>query len=156
MPFAGGDQGVGLLAGMAPVDRYVAGQHDAGGVGVSRKLLAAPAHELVDVAVVVGEQDPLLHVAPIAARVVHEAAQRVVDAGGVEQRQRAWLALAMLPLPIRDLVAHGGELRRRKMAGEIGRGDAGARNLVGALEHIGVGDLLVADGDLNAGAILGD
>ena len=70
----------------------------------------ADAHELVDVAVIVGQQHPALHVPPVAAGVVHEAAQRVVDAGGIEQRQRQSAAVVEIDEAVGDLVADGGEI----------------------------------------------
>ena len=94
--------------------------------------------------------------APFAPRIVHEAAQRIVDAGGVEQRQRAGLAFAVLPLAVGDLVADRGQLRRREVAGELGGGHRPAGQRIGALQHVGVGDLLVADRDLDLGAVLGE
>ena len=62
------------------VDDDVARQDDFLDAGSCVQLLQAPVHELVDVAVIVGEQHPRLHRPPVGAGVVHEAAQRIIDA----------------------------------------------------------------------------
>ena len=56
----------------------------AGGIG---QLGQSPGHELVEIALVVGEQNPGLHVPPVRARVMHQTAQRVIHAHRVEQRK---------------------------------------------------------------------
>jgi hypothetical protein len=75
-------------------------------VGVVRAQPAqSPTHELIDIAVVVGQQYPVLHVAPIATGVVHEAVQREIDTNGIEQRERPRSALGGRPLAVHDFVA---------------------------------------------------
>ena len=91
---------------VAAPDLGAAGQHEALVGAVAAQAFQAPADELVDIAMVVGEQNPVLHVAPVAARVVHEAAQRVVDAHGIEERERARLAFGDIPLAVGHLVPH--------------------------------------------------
>ncbi len=115
----------------------------------------AEAHELVDVAMVVGEQDPRLDVAPVRARVVDETAQRKVDPDRVEECQgpRAF-RLVGLPEPVGDLVAHRREQRHREMAGEVGRGGAVAGEVGPGLDHVGVRDLLGARSDLDRDAVV--
>ncbi len=53
-----------------------------------RKLGKAEADELFDIALVIRQQDPRLHGTPVGAGVVHQPAQRVIDAHGIEQRER--------------------------------------------------------------------
>ena len=144
VPGAAGDQVVDLVRCMLGADDDVAGQHQPRGRLAGAELLARPAHEAVDVAVVVGEQNPALHMPPVAARVVHEALQRIVDAHRVEQRERARLALAEVPGAVGDLVAHGGELRRREVPGEVGHVHGRAGQLLGAVEHVRIGNALAA------------
>ncbi len=69
------------------------------------QLLEAPVDELVDIAVVVGQQHPRLHRAPVGAGVVDEPAQRVIDAHRVEQRERPLEAGADFERAVGDLVA---------------------------------------------------
>ena len=83
----------------------IARQHQLGDARVAAQLLQAPAHELVDIAVIVGQQHPRLHRPPVGARVMHEAPQRVIDARGVEQRERPLGVRADLELAVGDLVA---------------------------------------------------
>ena len=109
----------------------------------------APAHELVDIAVVVGEQDPGLHVAPVAAGVVHAA--------GAASNRRAphRTAPAAAARPPCTSTVRPRSRRRPQTArawGNVGparRRDAAACEFVAAIEHVGVGDLLVADVDLD-------
>ena len=115
------------------------------------QLLQAPAHELVDVAVIVGQQHPGLHRPPVGAGVVDEAAQRVVDAQRVEQGERP--LGADVELAVGDLVADRRQRGGGKVARELGGVGAAARQFVAALEHIRVGDLLRADADLDRGAV---
>ena len=121
---------------------------------VAPVCVQAPAHELVDVAVIVGQQDPGLDVAPVGAGVVHQAAQRVIDAHGVEQRERALGVGRLSNSAVGDLVADHREQRRREIAGEVGGGGAAAPEVVAGLEHVGIGDLLGADADLDLGAVI--
>ena len=140
---------------MPGADDDIAGQHKPCGGTAGAELIARPAHEAVDVAVVVGEQNPALHVAPVAPRVVHQPLQRIVDAHRIEQSERARLALAEIPGAVGDLVAHRGELRCGEVPGEIGHVHRRARQLLGAVEHIGVGNALAARLHLDPGAELG-
>ncbi len=117
------------------------------------QLLEAPADELVDIAMIVGEQHPGLHVAPVRARVMHQPAQRIIYPRGVEQSERALGAGTDFKHPVGDFVADDGERGRREMARDVGRADAAAPEFVAALEHVRVGDLLRARPDFDLGAI---
>ena len=105
---------------MARLDRHAAGKHQLPDPGPGSQLLEAPAHELVDIAMIVGQQHPGLHRAPIRARVVHQPPQRIIDARRVEQRQRPLGAGIDVECPVGDLVADHRERRRRKMARRSG------------------------------------
>ncbi len=144
LPLAGGDDAVGLLRRLVAREFEIARQDEMREGRGRGQLRAAPAQELVDVAVVVGEQDPVLHVAPVAAGVVHDAAQRIVDSDGVEQREGTRGARRVVPEAVRDLVADEGEARHGKMTGEVRGCDVGLVQLFGALEHVGVGNFLIA------------
>ncbi len=84
----------------------------------SAQLGKRPGHELLDVALIVGEQDPRLHGAPVGAGVVDEAPERVVHARRIEEGERPRLAFAEPPEPVRDLVANGREHRHGEVSGE--------------------------------------
>ena len=118
------------------------------------KLLQAPLHELVDIAVIVGQQHPGLHRPPVGAGIVHEPAQRIIDARRVEQGERP--LGAEVELAVRGLVADRGERRHGKETRELRRVGAAARQLIAAFDHIRVGNLLRADADLDRGAVFRD
>ncbi|MNS49539.1 hypothetical protein D3C72_821490 [compost metagenome] len=147
MPDHAGHQGLGFTVVHALFDHHVARQHHAHEARVVTQLVEAVADELVDIAVIVGQQDPWLHMAPVAAGVVHQAAQREVDPRGIEQRQ--WHDFSMVPVvqAISDVV--GG--RRQVGAGEHSRqlrsGNAATGQLVALVDHIGIRDVLLADAD---------
>ena len=156
VPWARGDGFLRSFGNVAAPDLGAARQHHALVGTALGEPCQAPAHELVDVAVIVGEQNPLLHVAPVAARIVHEPAQRVVDAHRIEQGERTRLSLRHLPLAVHHLVADEGEQRGGKMARKLAGGYPGPADVVDALQHVRVGDLLAADLDCDLGVVLGD
>ena len=83
-----------------------------------------------------------------------EAAQRIIDARRVEQRQRP--LGAEVELAVGDLVADRRQRGDGKEAREFGGVGAAARQFVAAFEHVRVGDLLRADADLDRGAVFAD
>ena len=113
-------------------------------------------HELVDIAVIVGQQHPGLHRAPVRAGVVDQPAQRIIDPDRVEQGEWARLALDQLIGAVGDLVADQREQRRREIAREFGGGDLAASEFVAAFERVGIGDFLAADAGLDRRAIFRD
>ena len=116
------------------------------------KLLQAPLDELVDIAVVVGEQHPRLHRPPVRAGVVNEAPQRIIDPRRVEQGERP--LGAEVELAVSRFVADGGERRHGEKTRQLGGvGAAAAGQLIAALDHVRVGNLLGADADLDRGAV---
>ena len=111
-----------------------------------------PGHELVDVTLVVGEQDPRLDRPPVGAGIVNEPAQREIDPHGVEQGERPHRALAALPRAVDHLVADIGQHGRREMARQVGDREIAMHELVAFLGDEGIGDLLRARPDLDLGA----
>ena len=86
---------------------------------------------------------------------MHEAAERIIDARRVEQGERP--LGAEVELAVRGLVADRGQRRHGKEARELGGvGAAAARQFVAAFDHVGVGNLLRADADLDRGAVFRD
>ncbi|MNC31063.1 hypothetical protein D3C75_793710 [compost metagenome] len=154
VPDHAGHQGLGFTVVHALFDHHVARQHHAHEARVVTQLVEAVADELVDIAVIVGQQDPRLHMAPVAAGVVHQAAQREVDPRGIEQRQ--WHDFSTVPVvqAISDVV--GG--RRQVGAGEHSRqlrsGNAATGQLVALVDHIGIRDVLLADADFYRNSVV--
>ena len=154
MPGDGGDDRLGLGRVHVAFDDDVARQHQALEARIAAQLFEAVLDELVDVAMVVGQQDPGLHVAPVAAGVVDDATQREVGTGGVEQRQ--WQRIDALPVVVAvgDVVVGGGEIGAGKDSRQLGRGHATAGQFVALLHHIGIGDVLATATDLDLDVIV--
>ena len=87
VPDDGGGLRFRFLRRGAGIDDDIARQHQLAR-RAGAQLFEPPMDELVDVAVVVGQQQPRLHRAPVGAGVVDEPAQRVIDARRVEQSDR--------------------------------------------------------------------
>ncbi|VVN05878.1 hypothetical protein PS623_03531 [Pseudomonas fluorescens] len=149
VPDHAGHQRLGLAFVQAFFDDHVAGQDHAHKARVVTQLLKAMGDELVNVAVVVGQQDPWLHMAPVATGVVHQAAQREVHAGGVEQRQRQIVGIAPVPQAIGDIVGGSRQVGAGEHPRQGGGGDAGAGQFIALLDHVRVGDVLLADADFH-------
>ena len=152
MPDKAGDERIRFGLAVARLDRHIAGQHELLHAGAGAQLLEAPADELVDITVIVGQQHPGLHRAPVGACVVHESAQRIVGSSGIEQRERALRAGSDFEQAVGDFIPDNRERRRGEMTREFRRGHAAAAELVAGFEDIGVGDFLGADADLDFGA----
>ncbi len=155
MPDDAGRPRLGFVRRQARVDHDIAGQHDFFD-GAGPQLLQAPAHELIDVAMIVRQQHPGLHRAPVGAGVMHQPAQGIIDARGVEQSDRALEAGTNVERAVGDFVADDRERGHGKEAREFGRRRAAAPQFVAAFEDIGVRDFLHADADLDLGAEFGD
>ena len=112
------------------------------------QLRAGEAHELVDVAMVVGEQQIGLHVFGGRARIVGDPRQREVGAQRIEEGQRPHRARRRGPEPVADLVADLGELGGREVASDRGGADVGGRR-VGGVQHVRKRDLLLGAADLD-------
>ncbi len=137
-PGAVGQQRVGIVAGL---DHHAARPRDRGVTAARAELAARPADELVDVAVIVGEQDILLDVLGRRAGVVAEAGEREIGAQRVEQRQRARI-VGRDPQAVGDLVADVRQLGGGEMAREIGGRDLVEAQRMAGIEDIGEGDFL--------------
>ena len=136
----------------------VAGDDDAPGadqglIGAGRvlKLGTGPAHELVDIAIVVGEQDVALHILDRRARVVPQAGEGEVGAQAVELGQRE--VPAEVEHAVRDLVADIRQVGGREPAGH-GRRLAAVEADVRAVHHIRKGNFLMRRANLEGGTIV--
>ncbi len=109
-----------------------------------------PGDELVDVADIVGEQDVGPEILRRRPRIMLEPRQREIDARTLEQRQRPRRVLGKGEQPVGDLVADVGQPHAREDAREFGRLHAVERQFVGAVEHVGIGDLLSRPADRDA------
>ena len=88
---------------------------DEGRVAVVADELAGDADELVDIALVVGQQHEILEVLRQGAGVVLQTRERVVDALGREEREGPRLAGAMLQRAVGDGIVGGAEIGEREM-----------------------------------------
>ncbi len=141
MPDYAGENLLGLLRAVARLDDDIARHHQLGRIA-GAQLRQAPADELIDVAVIIGEQHPGLHVAPVRTRIMHEAAQGIIHPRSVEEREGPLVATANFVLAVGDFVADNGERGRGEMARKFRSADAAAPEFVAALERIGVSDFL--------------
>ncbi len=114
------------------------------------------ADELIDVAVIVGQQDPGLDFAPVAAGVVDEPPERVIDPHRIEQGQRQGLALRPIEGAVRDLVPHQRQERHREVGGEVGPVDGAPARVEPGLQHVGIRNLLPAQSHLEGDPVIGD
>ncbi len=105
--------------------------------------------ELVDIAVVVGQQNPRLHMTPVAAGVMHQTAQREIHPCSVEQRQ--WQRVDIGPVIKAVGNTIGGS--RQVGAGEYPRqrrcGNTSAGQLIALLDHVRIRNALLAHADFN-------
>ncbi|MNH12621.1 hypothetical protein D3C79_721670 [compost metagenome] len=108
------------------------------------------ADELVDIAVVVGQQDPGLHMAPVAAGVVHQAAQGEVHPRRIEQCQRQRINVSPVIQTIGDAISGGRQIGARENPCQRRCGNAGTRQLITLFDHIGIGDVLLTDADFDS------
>ena len=94
----------------------IAAGHRQAGVGavLAAQLVDREADELVDVADVVGEQDEVLEMVGIGARVMLEPGEAEIGARAVEQGQRPRVADRIVPDAVGNLVA---DVRRARSTG---------------------------------------
>ena len=123
-------------------------RRDEARVAVLADLLAAELDELVDVALIVGEEHEVLEMLRRGAGVVLQPRERIVDALGGEERQRARLA------GCRDECAVGDRIVGRRKVGEgemrLQRAQVRLRDVGDALlDHEGKRDRPAADPDMH-------
>ncbi|MCY1210347.1 hypothetical protein D9M72_220330 [compost metagenome] len=145
------DDGLHLALVHATLHHHVARQHHAHVARVFVQQVDAVADELVDVAVIVGQEDPRLHVAPVTAGVMHQAAQGEVHPCRIEQRQGHVLEIVPVVQAISHAITGGGQVGAGEDPRQFGSGDAGAGQFIALLDHVGIRDILLAyphfDGD---------
>ena len=64
---------------------------------VLTNLVDAPPDELIDIAVIIRQQNPRLHRAPIRSRIMYEAAQRIIDTHRIKKGQRSRAIIPEIP-----------------------------------------------------------
>ena len=133
--------------GHATLDHHVARQHHAAEPRVAEQHVQSVADELIDVAVIVGQQDPGLYMAPVAAGVMHQPAQGEIRTRGVEQRQRQRVGPLPVDQAVGDTISGGGQVGAGKHPRQLGSGHARAGQLIALLHHVGIGNGLLADAD---------
>ena len=83
------------------------------------ELLTAPDDELVDIAVIVGEQYPGLHVAPMGAGIMQDALEGIIHPDRIEHSKRQGLAGHVVPIAIGDFIAHQIKAAARGNGGRV-------------------------------------
>ena len=107
------------------------------GIGVRTQLTARPIDELVDIAVVVGEQDEALEILWSGAGIMRQPRQAEIGAKPVEQRQGdGGVGIGDLD-PVGQLVADVGQLGRGEMACQFGRPNLRQLRSGSAIEDVG-------------------
>ncbi|MNZ88609.1 hypothetical protein D3C78_1075040 [compost metagenome] len=130
-------------------DDHVARQHHAHETRIAAQLLQAMDDELIDVAVIVGQQDPRLHVPPVAAGVMHQPAQGKIHPGGIEQGQRQWIGVFPIVQTVGNAIGRRRQVGTREHPRQHGGGDTGTGQLIALLDHIRIRDVLLADTDFH-------
>ncbi len=120
------------------IEHHAAGAGEAG-VETLADPLGRPVDELVDVAVVVGEQHEALEMLGRGASVMREAGEREIGAQAIEQRQRHGLAGLVQIEAVGQFVADQRQLGGREIARKLVRADARHRGAVLPVEHVGNG-----------------
>ena len=103
-------------------------RRDEAGIAVLADQVAAERDELVDVALVVGEQHEVLEMLGRRAGVVLQAGERIIDALGGEERERPRLAGRRDEGAVGDGIVGGGEVGQREMRlqrAQVRLGDVG-------------------------------
>ena len=147
MPHHPRRDGLGLAVVHRFFDDHIARHHHAHKARVVAQLLKAMEDELVNIAMVVGQQNPRLHMAPVAAGVVHQAAQGEVDPRGVEQRQGQRIGVFPVVQAIGDAIGGSRQVGARKHPRQRCSGNAGAGQFITLLDHIRVRNILLTDAD---------
>src|SRR3546814_18557077 len=98
--------------------------------------------DLVDIAVIVGEQYVALEMLGRGAGIVAQPREAEIGAQRVEQRERLRRGRIESEQTVGELVADIGELGGREMARQLQRGDAAHVRTVAPVQHIWTGDML--------------
>src|SRR5215213_11754209 len=113
-----------------------------------------PAQKLIDVAMIIGKQNPRLEPLPVGAGIVDETAQRIIDAHCIEERKGPGLGVILLPGAVGDFIADRREHRGWKIMSELLGANTAEIELIALVEDIGVRNFLIADADRDRGAIV--
>jgi hypothetical protein len=117
-----------------------------------RSLLQAMNDELIDVTVIVGQQNPRLHMPPVAAGVMHQPTQREIDSRRIEQRQRQ--RIGVFPSRTGHRQCHRWQRTDRCSGNTRANGcrcDARAGQFIALLDHVRIRNILLADTRLRYG-----
>ncbi len=144
-----GQIGDGLLGSFgfgSDPDPTGAGEGDVRAVGIE-DLTATPAHKLIHIAGVVGEQHKRLEMFGWRTGVVTQARQREINAAGVKMRQRG--KLCRMVDPVGGFIPNLRQLGGREVARQASAHGAVQRQF-GTINHIRIGDLMARwlDGDV--------
>ncbi len=149
VPDHAGDDGLGFVLAHALVDYHVTRQDHAHETRVFAKLFQAVQNELVDIAVIVGQQNPRLYVAPVAAGVMHQTAQREIHPRSVEQRQWQRVDVGPVIQAVGNAIGGGRQVGAREHPCQRRSGDARAGQLIALLDHVRIRNALLAHADFD-------
>ena len=116
-------------------------------------MLRTPIDEFIDIAVVVGEENEVLKILHLRAGIMRQASERIVGAQPVKQRKRDCLTILDFD-PVSQFIANQREIGCREMLGDFLRFNPDHRCARIPIEHIGEGDFLQRQADLNFDFIL--
>ena len=142
--------------------RGIHAAHDGAAAGEMQGLIGAfdaelrhaPDNELVDIAVIVGEQYPGLHVAPMGAGIMLDALQGIIHPHRIEHGQRQGVGRHVVPMAIGDFIAHQIKAGHGEMQGQFNGLGAFAAQVIALVEDVGVGDFLEGDAHLDGGGVV--
>ncbi len=130
-------------------DDHVARQYHAHKTRIVAQLLQAMDDELVDITVVVGQQNPRLHMTPVAAGVMHQAAQGKIHPRRVEQGQRQRMGVFPVVQAVGNAIGGGRQIGAWEHSRQHGSGHAGTGQLIALLDHVRIRNVLLADPDFD-------
>ncbi len=119
------------------------------------QLLGGKAHDLVDIAVIVREQNIFLEVLGRRAGVMAKARQAEIGARRIEERERRGLRRIADQKAVAELVADMGEVRRRKIPRQLG-GRGALQIEPGIGKDIRVSDLARGEPGFDLDAVVGN
>ena len=149
MPDHAADDCLGFALLHTSLDDHIARQHHAHEAGVIAQHVEAVANELIDVTVIVGQQNPGLHVAPVTAGVMHQPAQGEIHPRAVEQGQRVRVGVFPVVQAIGNIIGRGGQIGAGEYPRQLRGRHAAASELVALFDDIGIGNVAGADADFH-------
>ena len=149
MPHHARSDGLGFAVVHRLFDDHVARHYHAHKTRVIAQLLKAVKDKLVNITVIVGQQDPRLHMAPVAAGVMHQPAQGKIDPRRIEQRQRQRIGVLPIVQAISNAISGSGQVGAGEHSHQRCGRHAGAGQLITLFDDVRVRNVLLADTDFH-------